>query len=89
MVQFSSMITCEFRGLVSDFQCCCHQRLSWRMLLREASIYVASGDYDTSRFLSVCQKCEQAIGFIVSQDGEVKAVKAAESKLFFWDGILD
>ena len=38
---------------------------------------------------SVCQKCEQAIGLIVSQDGEVKAVKAEEGRLFFWDGILD
>jgi hypothetical protein len=38
---------------------------------------------------SVCQKCEQAIGLIVSQDGEVKAVKADGGRLFFWDGILD
>ena len=38
---------------------------------------------------SVCLKCEQAIGLIVSQDGEVKAVKAAEGRLLFWDGILD
>ena len=37
---------------------------------------------------SVCHKCEHAIGFIVSQDGEVKAVKAVDSRLFFWDGIL-
>lgn len=39
--------------------------------------------------LSICQKCEQAIGLIVSQDGEVKAVKAAGGRLFIWDGILD
>ena len=39
--------------------------------------------------LSVCQKREQALGFIVSQHGEVKAVKAEGGKLFFWDGILD
>ena len=38
---------------------------------------------------SVCQKCEQAIGLIVSQDGEVKAVKADNGRLMFWDGILD
>lgn len=38
---------------------------------------------------SVCQKCEQAIGLIVSQDGEVKVVKADEGRLMFWDGILD
>ncbi len=38
---------------------------------------------------SVCHKCEQAIGLIVSQDGEVKAVKAVDGQLFFWDGILD
>ena len=38
---------------------------------------------------SVCQKCEQAIGLIVSQDGEVKAVKADDGRLMFWDGILD
>jgi hypothetical protein len=38
---------------------------------------------------SVCQKCEQAIGLIVSQDGEVKAVKADRGRLMFWDGILD
>jgi hypothetical protein len=38
---------------------------------------------------SVCHKCEQAIGLIVSQDGEVKAVKADGGRLFFWDGILD
>jgi hypothetical protein len=39
--------------------------------------------------LSLCHKCEQAIGLIVSQDGEVKAVKADGGRLFFWDGILD
>jgi len=38
---------------------------------------------------SACQKCEQAIGLIVSQDGEVKAVKADGGRLMFWDGILD
>ncbi len=38
---------------------------------------------------SVCHECEQAIGLIVSQDGEVKAVKAVDGRLFFWDGILD
>ena len=38
---------------------------------------------------SVCQRCEQAIGLIVSQDGEVKAVKADGGRLMFWDGILD
>jgi DNA integrity scanning protein DisA with diadenylate cyclase activity len=39
--------------------------------------------------LSLCHKCEQAIGLIVSQDGEVKAVKADSGQLFFWDGILE
>ena len=39
--------------------------------------------------LSVCQRCEQAIGLIVSQDGEVKAVKADGGRLMFWDGILE
>lgn len=38
---------------------------------------------------SVCQACEQAMGLIVSQDGEVKAVKAVDGQLMFWDGILD
>ena len=38
---------------------------------------------------SVCHKCEQAIGLIVSQDGDVKAVKADDGRLMFWDGILD
>ena len=38
---------------------------------------------------SICHKCEQAIGLIVSQDGEVKTVKSEGGKLFFWDGILD
>ena len=38
---------------------------------------------------SVCHKCDQALGLIVSQDGEVKAVKAVDGQLFFWDGILD
>lgn len=38
---------------------------------------------------SVCQACEQAMGFIVSQDGEIKAVKAVVGRLMFWDGLLD
>jgi Probable sensor domain DACNV len=38
---------------------------------------------------SVCQRCEQAVGLIVSQDGGVKAVKSVEGRLHFWDGILD
>lgn len=38
---------------------------------------------------SVCHKCEQAIGLIVSQDGDVKVVKADDGVLMFWDGILD
>ncbi|MEQ8667645.1 MAG: hypothetical protein RIC12_00645 [Pirellulales bacterium] len=38
---------------------------------------------------STCQKCDGAIGLIVSQDGEVKAVKSNDGQLFFWDGILD
>jgi hypothetical protein len=38
---------------------------------------------------SLCHKCEQAIGLIVSQDGDVKAVKADNGVLMFWDGILD
>lgn len=38
---------------------------------------------------SLCQKCEQLIGLIVSQDGEVKAVKAEGGRIMFWDGILD
>jgi hypothetical protein len=38
---------------------------------------------------SICQRCEQAVGLIVSQDGEVKAVKSVEGRLHFWDGILD
>jgi hypothetical protein len=38
---------------------------------------------------SACHKCEQAIGLIVSQDGEVKAVKADGGRLMFWDGILE
>jgi len=39
--------------------------------------------------ISICHKCEQAIGLVVSQDGEVKAVKAEDGLLMFWDGILD
>jgi hypothetical protein len=38
---------------------------------------------------SICQKCEQAIGLIVSQDDDVKAVKSDGGRLMFWDGILD
>lgn len=38
---------------------------------------------------SMCHKCEQAVGLIVSQDGDVKAVKADAGRLMFWDGILD
>lgn len=38
---------------------------------------------------SVCQKCEEAVGFVISQDGNVKAVKCVEGRLHFWDGILD
>lgn len=38
---------------------------------------------------SFCHKCEGAIGLIVSQDGEVKAVKVEQGQLYFWDGILD
>ena len=38
---------------------------------------------------SLCRGCEQAAGLIVSQDGEVKAVKSVEGRLHLWDGILD
>lgn len=38
---------------------------------------------------SICQRCEQAVGLIVSQDGGVKAVKSVEGKVHFWDGVLD
>ena len=38
---------------------------------------------------AVCHDCEDAIGLIVSQDGNVKAVKAVNGTVFFWDGILD
>ncbi|WP_417389112.1 putative sensor domain DACNV-containing protein [Gimesia sp.] len=38
---------------------------------------------------SFCHKSEGAIGLIVSQDGEVKAVKAEQGQLYFWDGILN
>lgn len=38
---------------------------------------------------SFCNRCEDAIGLIASQDGQVKAVKAVDGQLFFWDGILD
>jgi hypothetical protein len=38
---------------------------------------------------SLCQRCEQAVGLIVSQDGGVKAVKSVAGRLHFWDGVLD
>lgn len=38
---------------------------------------------------SVCQRCEEAVGVIVSKDGGVKAVKAVEKRLLYWDGVLD
>ena len=38
---------------------------------------------------SACQKCEQAVGLVVSHDGGVKAVKSVEGKLHLWDRILD
>jgi len=38
---------------------------------------------------SVCQKCEQAVGLIVSHDGGGKAVKSVDGKLHFWDNIFD
>ncbi|XZE18867.1 putative sensor domain DACNV-containing protein [Pirellulaceae bacterium SH449] len=38
---------------------------------------------------SVCQQCEEAVGFVVSQDGSVKGVKYVNGMLHFWDGILD
>lgn len=38
---------------------------------------------------SLCQKCEQSVGLIVSQDGDVKAVKADGGRILFWEGILD
>lgn len=38
---------------------------------------------------SLCQRYEQAVGLIVSQDGEVKAVKSVGGRLHLWDGVLD
>lgn len=38
---------------------------------------------------SLCEKSVQTIGLIVSQDGDVTAVKAVDGQLTFWDGILD
>lgn len=38
---------------------------------------------------SLCQRCEQAVGLIVSQDGGVKAVKSVEGRLHLWDRVLD
>ena len=38
---------------------------------------------------SVCQKCEQAVGLIVSHDGGVKAVKSVGGRLRLWDNIFD
>jgi hypothetical protein len=38
---------------------------------------------------SICQQHEDAVGFIVSQDGGVKAVIAESGKLHLWDRLLD
>ena len=38
---------------------------------------------------SVCQRSEQAVGLIVSQDGAAKAVRSVGGRLYLWDGILD
>ena len=38
---------------------------------------------------SVCHKYEQSVGLIVSQDGDVKAVKSIDHELYFWDGLLN
>lgn len=38
---------------------------------------------------SACQKCEEAVGLIVSHDGGVKAVKSVKGRLQLWDRILD
>jgi hypothetical protein len=38
---------------------------------------------------SLCRRYEQAIGLVVSQDGEAKAVKSVEGRLHLWDGVLD
>lgn len=38
---------------------------------------------------SLCQRYEQAVGLIVSQDGGVKAVKSVGGRLHLWDGVLD
>ena len=38
---------------------------------------------------SACQRCEDAVGLVVSHDGGVKAVKSIGGKLHLWDQILD
>lgn len=38
---------------------------------------------------SFCHKCEASIGLIVSQDGDVKAVKVDHGQLYFWDEIIN
>ncbi|MCG6158168.1 hypothetical protein L1A08_20385 [Rubinisphaera sp. ICM_H10] len=38
---------------------------------------------------SVCNHSDDSMGFVVSQDGSVKAVKSVDGCLTFWDGILD
>jgi hypothetical protein len=38
---------------------------------------------------SLCRRYEEAIGLIVSQDGEVKAVKSVAGRLHLWEGVLD
>ena len=38
---------------------------------------------------SLCQRCDQAVGLIVSQDGGVKAVKSVEGRLLLWDRVVD
>jgi hypothetical protein len=38
---------------------------------------------------SLCQQCAGVVGLVVSQDGEVKAIKNVAGKLHLWGGILD
>jgi hypothetical protein len=38
---------------------------------------------------SLCQRHEEAVGLIVSQDGGVRAVRSVAGRLHLWDGILD
>ncbi len=38
---------------------------------------------------SVIHQSEETVGFVVSQDGGVKAIKSDQGVLRFWDGILD